>query len=70
MAGPENLQSDEYEAALMRSDLAELFQANIEQAAVRQPFDLHDPAEVVLGGTYETPGQEALISSIQVRQRV
>lgn len=70
MAGPENLQSNDYEAVLMRSDLAELFQANIAQAAIHQPFDLHDPAEVVLGGTYKTPNDETVLSRIHVRQRI
>lgn len=71
MLNPENLPNNEIELTLLRSDLMELFQEHSDKIAIHQPDDLSKPAEIVIGGTYQQPGNEnAEIIEVHVRQRL
>ncbi|USN96103.1 MAG: hypothetical protein H6797_03430 [Candidatus Nomurabacteria bacterium] len=68
---PENSSSSETEIVLLKSELAELFQANADQAELWTSDDLELPTEVVIAGTYHVVGKsEGRDVDVQIRQRI
>lgn len=68
---PENYANNDVELAMLRSDIAELFQANTHIVAFLQAEDLEQPVEIVLaGGCAPANNKLAAEIDIQVRQRL
>jgi hypothetical protein len=72
MSNHENYSSPEVEITMLKSELAEVFQTNIDTAEFYQPTDLEQPVEIVLGGKcrFTNKDGEKSIVYVHVRQRL
>ncbi len=71
MPNPENIQRDESELVMLRSDLFELFQTHANEIIVRQSDNWEQPTEVMLSGIYQFTKNGSITDiDIHVRQRL
>lgn len=70
MSEHENISNNEVNLVMLRSDLTDVFRDNSDKIAIQQSEDLSQPAEIVLGGTYQNPNSNEKPTNVHLRQRI